>query len=138
MKIAPRQVLYGLAVIGLLSALAEFEGRHRLAPLAAAPASVQPLDRVPADAGVFAHINAGELWNHALLVELRKSYGVDAEKIQKEAEKAIGLSLDNIATATFHYPKFPSGPGDEQLFIVHHLALLGYQVQLRLEPQRLS
>ena len=35
-----------------------------------------------------------------------------------KAEKELGFAFDNVAAVTFHYPKFPAGPGDELLFVL--------------------
>ena len=118
MKDSSRQILYGLAVFGLMAVVAALTGQPASAPLVAAPAAVQPLDRVPADAGLVAHLQAGDLWNHPLLAETRKSYGANGDKLLMKAEKELGFAFDNVAAVTFHYPKFPAGPGDELLFVL--------------------
>ncbi len=82
----------------------------------AAPPS--PLDRVPADAVVFAHLTAGSVWDHPAVSTLRKSYAKELEKLLKNVEKETGLRPEQIESLTFYYPKFPQGSGDEALFVL--------------------
>src|SRR5438309_8949013 len=86
--------------------------------LAAAPANVSPLDRVPADAGLFVHFRAGDLWNHPAVNELKKAYPKELEEALKNLERETGLRPEQIDTVTFFYPKLPGGPGDESQFVV--------------------
>jgi hypothetical protein len=86
--------------------------------LAAAPAAVSPLDRVPADAGLFAHLRAGDLWNHPAVNEIKKSYAKELETSLKRIEEETGLRPEQIDTVTFHFPKIPAGPGDERQFVL--------------------
>jgi prepilin-type processing-associated H-X9-DG protein len=79
---------------------------------------VNPLDRVPADAGLFAHFQAGDLWNHPAVVELRKAYAKELETGLKAVEKEIGLRPEDVSSITFHYPRLPQGPGDQVLFVI--------------------
>jgi Protein of unknown function (DUF1559) len=89
------------------------------APLAAAPTAIHPLDRVPADAGLFAHFDAASLWDaHPAVLELRKSYAKELEKGLQSVEKETGLRPEQINTLTFHFPKFPQGDGDQRLFVL--------------------
>jgi hypothetical protein len=87
-------------------------------PLAAAPAGISPLDRVPADAGLFVHFRAGDLWNHSAVNEIKRAYPKELEKALKAIEEETGLRPEQIDTVTFHYPKIPAGAGDERLFVV--------------------
>jgi prepilin-type processing-associated H-X9-DG protein len=111
----PRYAVAGLAAAGLLAAVAVLPDPTRT-PLAAAPRSVAPLDRVPADAGLVAHFRAGDLWNHPAVAELKKAYPKELQKALKAVEDETGLKPDQIDTITFHYPKLPMGPGDESQF----------------------
>src|SRR5206468_2746717 len=113
----PRYLLAGLAVVGMLAAVA-LSPTAGPQPLAAAPAAVAPLDRVPADAGLFAHLQAGDLWNHPAIAELRKAYPKELDKALQTIEKETGLRPEQIDSITFHYPKLPMGPGDEALFVL--------------------
>jgi hypothetical protein len=73
---------------------------------------------VPTNAGVFAHLRVGELWNSPLLGEIRKAAAKDIDKALAAAEKEIGIRPDAVDTVTFFYPTMPMGPGDEQAFVV--------------------
>jgi hypothetical protein len=117
MKLSIRQGLLGIAVLGLMAFFAAVDSRTPPAPLSAAPAE-SPLDRVPKDAALFAHFSAGNLWDHPAVAELRKTYAKELEKLLQEIEKETGLRPEQIQSATFHYPKFPQGPGDEALFVL--------------------
>jgi hypothetical protein len=118
MKMSPRNVLLGLATFGLLGFFAFLDSKSEPQPLAAAPPPLQPLDRVPADAGLFAHLNAGNIWDHPTVAQLRKTYGKELEGILKTVETETGLRPEQLQSATFHYPKIPTGPGDETLFVL--------------------
>jgi prepilin-type processing-associated H-X9-DG protein len=113
-----RRTLLPVSVLGLavgLLALGPTAGRDRLA---AAPRAVNPLDRVPGDAGLFAHLQASDLWNHPAVAELRKAYAKELEPALKSLEKATGLRPEDVNSITFHFPKLPQGPGDEALFVL--------------------
>ena len=118
MKLSFRQTLFGLGVVGLLALFAAIDRRSEPSPLAAAPAAVHPLDRVPADAGLFAHLSAGNLWDHPTVAELRKAYGKELDPALQALEKETGLRPEQINSLTFHFPKIPQGPGDEQLLVL--------------------
>jgi prepilin-type processing-associated H-X9-DG protein len=106
MNFVSRFATAAIAIVGLMSA----------GNLAAAP--ISPVDRVPADAGLFAHLSVGNLWEHPTIVDLRKAYAADLEKALKEVEKETGLRPEQIQSVTFHYPKIPQGSGDETLFVL--------------------
>jgi len=110
-------LLLGLPAVALLAALALAPSGNPQ-PLAAAPAAVAPLDRVPADAGVVVHFRAGDLWNHPAANEIKKAYPKELEKALKTVEDETGLRPEQIETITFHYPKVPMGPGDEAQFVL--------------------
>src|SRR5262245_53657791 len=116
MKLSPRYLLLGPAA-GLLAALI-WMPTSGPQPRAAAPVAVAPTDRVPADAGLFAHLEAGDLWNHPAIAELRKTYPKELDKGLQFIEKETGLRPEQIDNITFHFPKLPSGPGDEALFVL--------------------
>jgi len=118
MKWLIRNALPGLALVGLFALFAAIGNRHSVEPLAAAPPPISPIDRVPADAALFAHLNAMNLWDHPAVAELRKTYAKELEKLIKDIEKETGLRPEHIQSATFHFPKFPQGPGDERLFVL--------------------
>ena len=122
MKLSFRQTLFGLGVLGLLALFAALDPRTGPQPLAAAPAATQPpdrpLDRVPADAGLFAHLSAGNLWDNPTVAELRKAYAKELDPALQALEKETGLRPEQINSLTFHYPKIPQGPGDEQLLVL--------------------
>src|SRR5436305_553801 len=103
-----RRFLGGSALIGLLF----------VASSKAVAAPVSPLDRVPADAALFAHLSAGNLWDHPAVAGLRKFYAKELEKVLKDVEKETGLRPEQIQSVTFHFPKFPQGQGDERLFVL--------------------
>jgi hypothetical protein len=117
MKKFSRYFLLGLVAAGLLAAIG-LSPTAGPPPLTAAPAAVAPLDRVPADGGLFAHFRAGDLWNHPAIAELRKAYPKELDKALSTIEKETGLRPDQIDTITFHFPKLPMGPGDEAVFIL--------------------
>ncbi|HEX3149189.1 MAG TPA: DUF1559 domain-containing protein [Gemmataceae bacterium] len=117
MKSLTRITIVGLSVVALLAVFA-LSPSPEPTPLAAAPAAITPLDRVPADAGLFAHLQAGELWNHPTVAALRKAYPKELEKALKTVQDETGLTPDQIASITFHWPKIPAGPGDEVLFML--------------------
>ncbi len=76
------------------------------------------LDRVPSDAGFFAHGRASDLWNVPLVKDIRKAAGAEGEKALKEFEKQMGLLAETVETVTFYFPQMPQGPGDEKTFVV--------------------
>jgi prepilin-type processing-associated H-X9-DG protein len=117
MKRSPRYAVFGLAAVGLLAVFA-LGPTADPKPLAAAPAAVAPLDRVPADAGLVVHFRAGDLWNHSAVNEIKKTYAKDLEKALKTVQDETGLKPEQIETVTFHWPKLPMGPGDEALFVL--------------------
>ena len=80
MKWLIRNALPGLALVGLFALFAAIGNRHSVEPLAAAPPPISPIDRVPADAALFAHLNAMNLWDHPAVAELRKTYAKEVEK----------------------------------------------------------
>ncbi len=118
MKWLVRNALPGIALVGLFALFTAFNNREAAKPLSAAPAPISPVDRVPADAALFAHLNAMNLWDHPAVAELRKTYAKELEKLLKEIEKETGLRPEHIQSATFHFPKMPQGPGDERLFVL--------------------
>ena len=118
MKLSPRQALFGFGLVSLLALAVTIDQRSEPRPLAAAPAAVHPLDRVPGDAGLFAHLTAGNLWDHPAVAELRKAYAMELEKGLQALEKETGLRPEQISSMTFHFPKIPQGPGDEQLLVL--------------------
>jgi hypothetical protein len=81
-------------------------------------AADDPLSRVPPSAGLFAHLRVAEIWNSPLGKEIRKGAGKKLDKALAELQKEIGISIDNIDTATFFYPTLPQGDGDEVTFVV--------------------
>ena len=103
MTISFRHAVLGLAAVALVAA--------------PAPGAINPLDRVPADAGLFAHLQAGDLWNHPAVAALRKAYPKELDKALKAVEDDTGLRPEQIDSITFHYPKLPMGPGDEAVFV---------------------
>jgi len=118
MKSILARAVAGFAVLGLLAGFVTLDSRSTPEPLQAAPSSTSPLDRVPADVGLFAHFSAGNLWDHPGIAELRKLYAKDLEKMLAEVEKETGLRPEQIQSATFHFPKFPQGDGDQRLFVL--------------------
>jgi Protein of unknown function (DUF1559) len=112
-----RSLLAGLAAFGLLTIVA-VGPTPEPKPLAAAPATIAPLDRVPADAALFAHLQAGDLWNHPAVATLRKAYPKELDKALKTVQDETGLTPEQIESITFHYPKFPAGDGDQVLFVL--------------------
>jgi len=105
------------AILGALSLLAGLGFFLTPRPACAAP-TVAPLDRVPADAALFAHLRAEGLWEHVIIADIRKNYAKELDKALQSLEKETGLRPEHIASATFYYPKFPQGPGDETLFVL--------------------
>src|SRR5262245_31664257 len=119
MKLSPRQASFGLAAAGLMAMLALVGPRSGPNQVTAAPAVDQPLDRVPADAGLLIHFRAGDLWDsHPAIVGLRKDFAKELDPGLKTVEKETGLRPEHINSVTFHFPKLPQGPGDEQVFII--------------------
>src|SRR5689334_21045125 len=117
MTLSRRHLLLGLPVAGLAAVLA-LAPTPETRPLAAAPAAVAPLDRVPADAGLVVHLRAGDLWNHPAVNEIKKAYPKELDKALKTVEEETGLRPEQIETITFHYPKIPMGSGDEAQFVL--------------------
>jgi prepilin-type processing-associated H-X9-DG protein len=76
------------------------------------------LDRVPSDAGFFAHGRAGDLLKTTLFKEIRKAIGAEGEKALKEVQDNVGILAEDVETVTFYYPQMPQGPGDEKTFVV--------------------
>lgn len=103
-----KRFLAALSVFGLLV----------VAGSRASAAPVSPLDRVPADAALFVHLSAGNLWDHPAVTVLRKFYAKDLEKVLKDVEKETGLRPEQIESVTFHFPKIPQGDGDQRLFVL--------------------
>jgi prepilin-type processing-associated H-X9-DG protein len=123
-----RRFLAALSVIGLLV----------VADSNVSAAPVSPLDRVPTDAGLFAHLSAGNLWEHPAVATLRKFYAKDLEKVLKEVEKHTGLRPEQIESVTFHFPKFPQGPGDQRLFVLQVVTKTPYDKNTLLTGFRLK
>src|SRR5436190_11180676 len=137
MTLSPRHLFLGLPAVGLLAVLALVPDSGPR-PLAAAPATVAPLDRVPADAGLVVHFRAGDLWNHPAVSEIKKAYPKELEKGLKTIQDETGLRPEQIETVTFHYPKLPMGPGDEAQFILQVTTKKPYQRETlltRLRPK---
>lgn len=137
MKSILLRALTGVAILGLLAGLVALDSRSTPESLQAAPTAVSPLDRVPPDAGLFAHFSAGNLWEHAAIAELRKAYAKDLEKVLAEVEKETGLRPEQIQSATFHFPKFPQGNGDERLFVLQIVTKKPYKRDTLLSGFRL-
>lgn len=117
MRLSLRRAAYTTGFVGLLAAFAALGGPS--APEAtAAPGPTSPLARVPADAAVFVHLKAADVWANPALTDLRKAYAKELAGLLKDAETEVGLSPDDLETVTFHYPKFPGGDGDQELFVL--------------------
>lgn len=116
MPVSIRQLAYGAAVLGLLALFAATDDWSRSRLATAAPAT-SPLDRVPADSALFVHLRADQLWDHPAVLSLRKQYAKQLATTLKEVTDVVGIQPDDVETLTFHYPKFPAGPGDETLFV---------------------
>jgi prepilin-type processing-associated H-X9-DG protein len=86
--------------------------------LAAPGEAIAPLDRVPADAALFVHFEAGDLWNHEVVSAVRKKYPEETKGLLSEMIKEMGIDPENLNSLTFFFPKMPAGPGDETLFIL--------------------
>src|SRR5206468_10148 len=86
MTLSRRHLLLGLPLAGLVAVLA-LARTPESGPLAAAPAGVAPLDRVPADAGLVVHFRAGDLWNHPAINEIKKAYPKELDKALKTVEE---------------------------------------------------
>lgn len=117
MKFSFRQMAYAVGLFGLLAAFFQIHD-SRTEELKAAPGAVEPLDRVGADSAVVIHGRAAVLWQHPMVVELKKQYAKPLDGVLGELTKRAGITLDDLDTITFHYPKMPAGPGDETLFVV--------------------
>src|SRR5215210_2328556 len=94
-----RPTVLGVALLGLVAGILAFGPVGGPEQVSAAPAVVNPLDRVPADAGLFAHFQAGDLWNHPAVAELRKSYVKELEPVLQNLEKVTGLRPEQIQSA---------------------------------------
>jgi prepilin-type processing-associated H-X9-DG protein len=81
-------------------------------------AADDPLAYVPANASVFIHVRAGDLWNTSLLQDVRKAAGKDLDAYLDETKAKIGLGLDSIDTLTFCYPNLPRNSRDETKFLM--------------------
>jgi len=120
MKLLSRSALSTIGMAGLLATVAILGPQPKPEPLAAAPApaTLNPLERVPGDAGLFAHLNVAAVWDHPATLEIRKAYGKELDTALARLEKETGLRPEQVNTITFHFPKIPSGPGDESLFVL--------------------
>src|SRR4051794_8346414 len=96
MKWSIRNFLPALGLIGVFTVFAAITVERDPRPLAAAPAAMTPLDRVPADAALFAHLTATNLWEHPAVVTLRKEYAKELDKALTEVEKETGLRPEHI------------------------------------------
>src|SRR5262249_1943051 len=124
MKLLSRSTWFTFGFAGLLATVAILGPRPRPEPLAAAPAPTtpasqdRPLDRVPGDVGIFAHLNGAAVWDHPATRELRKAYAKELDAALGRLEQEVGLRPEQVNTITMHFPKVPQGPGDEQLFVL--------------------
>jgi hypothetical protein len=117
MRLSLRQAFYMAGLVGLLAVFACLD-RSTSPDAAAAPAGLQPIERVPADAALVIHLRAGDVWSHQALADLRKAYAKDLTELLTQVEREVALKPDDIETITFHFPKMPQGPGDEELFVL--------------------
>ena len=113
--------LVGLSAAAILAVI--FSAPPHTADLCAADNSSADLvkdvlDRVPSDAGFFAHGRAGDLWNTPVVKEMRKTIGAEGEKALKGFEKQMGLLAETVETVTFYYPQMPQGDRDVKTFVV--------------------
>jgi Protein of unknown function (DUF1559) len=118
MKLSWRQIAIAICLTGLPLAVAGWLSPSEPQPLSAAPTAVHPVDRVPADAQLFAHLSAENVWDHPAIADLRKAYAKELDEGLKTIEKETGLRPEQIASLTFHFPKLQFGPGDQQLFVL--------------------
>jgi prepilin-type processing-associated H-X9-DG protein len=118
MKPSCRQIAIAICLTGLPAAVVGWLSPSEPQPLSAAPVAVHPVDRVPADAQLFAHLEAANVWDHPAVLELRKSYAKELEEGLKTIEKETGLRPEQINSMTIHFPKLSFGNGDQQLFIL--------------------
>jgi hypothetical protein len=117
MRLSVRQGFYLACLLGLLAVFASLDSGST-PEVTAGPATAQPIDRVPADAALVIHAKVADVWAHPGLLEIRKTYAKDLGDLLKEMEGRFALSPDDVETLTFHFPKMPQGPGDEELFVL--------------------
>jgi Protein of unknown function (DUF1559) len=119
---------FTLGLAGLIALLTTFS-LTRSPQVDAKPVVASPLDLVPADAGLVAHAKAADVWKLPLIAELRKKFGKGAEDFLAKIVAEGGIAPDSVDTVTFHYPKLPQGPGDEQLFCVQVVTKVPYEAE---------
>jgi Protein of unknown function (DUF1559) len=84
-----------------------------------AKAALPPyLERIPLDADLFGRLRVAEVYNGPQVQAARKALGKQADELEKNFEKEIGLALSNVETASFCFPRMPSGPGDDNVFLI--------------------
>jgi len=118
MKLSWRPIAIALCLTGLPAAVVGWLSPSEPQPLSAAPVAVHPVDRVPADAQLFAHLAAENVWDHPAVADLRKAYAKELDEGLKTIEKETGLRPEQIASLTIHFPKLQFGSGDQQLFVL--------------------
>ncbi len=89
-----------------------------LAPLDCIRAADDPLAYVPANASLFVHVRAGDLWNTALIQEVRKAAAKDLPTYLDEAKDELGLAVDSVDTFTFCFPDMLQIGNDESFVII--------------------
>src|SRR5262245_12118141 len=136
MRISRRRFVYSLVAVAAVAACVGWLTRTEPQPLVAAPAAVHPVDRVPADTQLFAHLSAGHLWDHPAVADLRKAYAKELDEGLKNIEKETGLKPEQIESMTFHFPKLPQGPGDQQLFVLQVTTKKPYDKETLLQGLR--
>jgi Protein of unknown function (DUF1559) len=108
--------LVGLAAVALLCSGKTIE--PKVAAQDAKAAMPSYLERIPLDSELFGHLRVAEVYGGPIVQDARKALGKEADELEKKLEEASGIVLSNVETATFCFPKLPSGPGDDSLFLV--------------------
>src|SRR5262245_48077136 len=93
----PRLGLLAAALVGA-ACLAGVAAQDRTPPGGAAPPA--DLALVPPDALGFVHVHVSHLWQSEVGKNLRQRFAKELGPVQQEAEKALGLAVDDVDRAT--------------------------------------
>ena len=96
--------LASLAAVGLQSS-----------PSSAAEPLPGELQYVPADAAIFIHADAAQLWQSPTIKSLRTADKQGFGEIAAKSRKVFGADPDSLKTVTVFWPKL-KGPGDTESF----------------------
>src|SRR6185312_13641418 len=83
----------------------------------AAEALPAELQYVPADAALFIHADAAQLWQSPMIKSLRAADKQGFGDIAAKGKKTFGVDPDSLKTITVFWPKL-KGPGDTESFVL--------------------